>query len=101
MNQLYTPETIEGSRIQVKEAIARTVEDHTPILEIFTSQLAIDVPDIDTDLIDSGLLDSLAMVTLIAQLETDFSFTVAFDQLDIEDFRSVRKIAAYVAKSTS
>ena len=66
------------------------------VVGIFRDQLAIEIPAHDTDLIDSGLLDSLAMVSLIVQIEAEFGFAVAIDELDIEDFRSAGKIAAYI-----
>lgn len=69
------------------------------ITRIFTNQLAIAIPDASTDLIDGGLLDSLAMVSLIAQLEVDFGFTVDFEQLDLEDFRNVSRIAEFVQRN--
>ena len=77
-------------------------EDLTgPICRVFTEHLAITVPATDTDLIESGLLDSLALVNLLMQLENEFQITVAMEQLDIEDFRNVERIADYVLRSRS
>ena len=51
----------------------------------------------DTDLIDSGLIDSLALITIIAEIEQEFRLELPLDDLDVEQFRSVRRIAEFVA----
>ena len=56
----------------------------------------IDVPDPDTDLITGALLDSLALVELLVQLEEEFDVRIAFDHLDLEDFRSIKRIVAFI-----
>ena len=89
-SRLANTESNLSDRIQSQEtSVPGTNNDPiSAVIQIFTNQLAIAVPDADTDLIDGGLLDSLAMVSLIAQLEIDFGFTVNFEQLDLEDFRN-------------
>jgi acyl carrier protein len=68
------------------------------VTRILFDRLNIEIPEPDTDLVDSGLLDSLLLVTLIAQLEREFGISVSIDDLDLnlEKFRSVRRIAAYI-----
>ena len=66
------------------------------ICRIFADELAIEIPDTESDLVQSGLLDSLTLVDLLVHLERSFGFTVVMDELDLEDFRSVDRIAAYV-----
>lgn len=61
--------------------------------------LVSDPPTDETDLIESGLLDSLALVELIAALEQEFGFSVQLDTLEIETFRSIDSIAGYVEAS--
>ena len=63
---------------------------------LFTEALHMDAPAPGTDLIDSGLLDSLALVELLHALEHEFAFEIPFDELDIESFRTVERIAAFV-----
>jgi len=67
---------------------------------IFSSQLSIEIPDDEIDLLDSGLIDSLTMVDLLAHLESNYGFTVVMDDLDIEFFRSLKSIAEYVQRSS-
>jgi methoxymalonate biosynthesis acyl carrier protein len=52
----------------------------------------------DDDLIDSGVLDSLALVELIDHLETSFAVVVAGADLDADNFESITSIAALVRR---
>ena len=49
------------------------------------------------DLIESSLLDSLALVELLFELERRFEIDVMVEELEIENFRSVERIAEFVA----
>jgi acyl carrier protein len=59
--------------------------------------LALEVADPAEDLIDGGLLDSLALVELLFELERKFSVQIDVGALEIESFRSVDRIAQFVA----
>jgi D-alanine--poly(phosphoribitol) ligase subunit 2 len=61
-------------------------------------QLGVDVPSSDTDLVAVGLLDSLALVTLIVGIEDTFGCRLPLDDFDIERFRSVDAMAAFLAE---
>ena len=61
--------------------------------------LSIEVPDDDNDMIDSGLLDSLALVSLIAGIEQEFQLELPLEDLDIDQFRSVEHIVQMLATS--
>ena len=73
--------------MQFRERIAR----------LFSETLHRDVPSVDTDLFESGLLDSLAFVDLLVQLEREFGTTIALDDLEVDNFRSIDRIASFVA----
>lgn len=64
---------------------------------IIREALSIEVPSHDTDLIQTGLLDSLALVSLIAEVERELGLELPLDDLDVEQFRSVERIAAFIA----
>lgn len=66
------------------------------IAMIFSEALHLDVPSHDTDLFDTGVLDSLAFVELLLQLEREFGVTTTVDDLDVETFRSIACIADFV-----
>jgi acyl carrier protein len=59
--------------------------------------LSVEVPDGDADMIDSGLLDSLALVSLIAEIEQEFQLELPLDDLDVDQFRSAERIAQLLA----
>ena len=59
--------------------------------------LQIEVRSRDDDLLAGGLLDSLGIVTLIAELEITLGYELMLDEFDVEDFRTVGRIAAFVA----
>ena len=63
---------------------------------IFVDRLALEV-DADTDMIDSGILDSVAFVQLLVGLEQEFGVTVDVAALQLDDFRSISRIAQFVA----
>ena len=52
----------------------------------------------ETDLLATGILDSLALVQLLLYLEQHFDLKIVMEQLDIEDLRSVRSIARLIAR---
>jgi D-alanine--poly(phosphoribitol) ligase subunit 2 len=58
--------------------------------------LNVEVPSPGTDLIETGLLDSLALVSLIAEIEQQFGFELPLDEFDVERFRTVDRIAELV-----
>jgi acyl carrier protein len=67
------------------------------IIELFSEKLNIEVPSPDTDLIDSGLLDSLRLVELLLHLEASLGVRIALDEIDLDDLRSVKRIARLLA----
>jgi len=64
---------------------------------LFVEALNIQVPSDETDLIETGLIDSLALVELLFAIEREFSVSLPLDDLDIENFRSVRRIGEFIA----
>jgi D-alanine--poly(phosphoribitol) ligase subunit 2 len=66
------------------------------VITIFREELKIDVPAPDVDVIETGLLDSLGLVTLVVALEQRCNVQIPFDTLEVEDFRTVGSIASLV-----
>jgi acyl carrier protein len=66
------------------------------ISRLIRESLGVDVPLPQTDLIESGLLDSLALVSLLAEIEREFGFELPLDTLEVDDFRTVETAAGYV-----
>jgi methoxymalonate biosynthesis acyl carrier protein len=67
------------------------------ISALFREKLHLQVPSPDTDLIDTGLVDSLTFVEFLAQLEQEFGVHLSLDDLELDRFRTVTRIAAFVA----
>lgn len=51
------------------------------------------VPSDETDIVETGLLDSLALVELLVGIEREFDVQIDLESLDLENLRSVRTIA--------
>jgi acyl carrier protein len=63
---------------------------------LFREKLELEVPSPETDLLEAGLMDSLTFVELLVQLEQDFGITVSLENLDVENVRSLTRIAEFV-----
>jgi len=63
---------------------------------IFRDDLELQV-DVGTDVIASGMLDSLAFVRLLVSLEEEFGLEVNVAAMDLENFSSVSSVARLVA----
>ena len=66
------------------------------IATLFSGTLNLDVPSVDTDLFETGVLDSLAFVDLVLALERKFGVTTCLDDLEVDNFRSIARIAEFV-----
>ena len=71
---------------------------HRHLTKLFAQKMNLAVASIETDLIGSGLLDSLALVDLLVQLEHEFGVQISLDELEVDNFRSIASIAAFVAR---
>lgn len=67
------------------------------IVELFSEKLNIEVASAETDLMETGALDSLALVELLFHLEQELGIKIALESLDLENFRSVARIADFIA----
>ncbi len=71
------------------------------IAALFAERLQVEVPSPDLDLFEGGVVDSLRFVKLLTSLEQRFGFRVSFEELEIDDFRTLRHIARFVASKQS
>jgi acyl carrier protein len=67
------------------------------LVRLFAEKLNVEVPSVETDLIDTGLVDSLAFVEFLAQLEAGFGIHVSLEDLEIDRFRTIARIARFLA----
>ena len=71
------------------------------VRRLIADRLHIDEPAPDLDLIDNGVLDSLALVEILFELERTFGIELALEELDIENFRTPTRIAAFVGRQSA
>ena len=61
---------------------------------LFEEALHMEVPGPHTDLIESGLLDSLQLVQLLLQIEERMGARIPLEEVDLDDLRSIGRLAA-------
>jgi betaine-aldehyde dehydrogenase len=69
---------------------------HERIAGLFASRLNIVVPSLDSDLFETGALDSLGFVELLVHLEQEFGVRTSLKDMELDNFRSIASIAAFV-----
>lgn len=68
---------------------------------LFVESFHIEIPSPDTDLLDSGILDSLQFVELLVQLERHFGLRIKVEDIDLDDLRTLARIARLVAANVA
>jgi len=81
-----------------RSAMTTTGSLQAELSDLFANVLHVHVPSPDTDLLATGRLDSVGMVELLLQLEKRFGLRVEMQGFEIDHFRSLRAIAAFVAE---
>ena len=73
------------------------MSDHATDVErlraLMLEHLHVEVPSADTDLLESGALDSLQLVDLLLLIEQHFGHRIAIEAIDLENLRSLTRIA--------
>ena len=64
---------------------------------VFVESFHIEVPSADTDLLENGILDSFQMVELLSELEQRFGFRINIEHIELDDLRTLSRIARLVA----
>ena len=67
------------------------------VAAILNDRLKIERIADDTDLFAAAILDSLGLVELLVGLEEEFAISIAADDLDLDRFRSIAAISAFVS----
>ena len=70
---------------------------HDQITAVFSEHLNLMISSPAEDLFETGVLDSTAFVDLVMHLEEQFDIRISGDELEPDNFRSVAKIAGFVA----
>ena len=69
--------------------------------ELFVEALHIEAPPPDSDLFESGTLDSLQLVELLVALERCFGVRIAIENIDLEQLRTLERIARLVTAGSA
>lgn len=79
---------------------ARRMPEHTvhpeDLRELLLEHLHVEVPSVDTDLLESGALDSLQLVDLLLVIEQRFGWRIPIESLDLDQLRSLTRLAGLV-----
>ena len=68
---------------------------------IFDEHFHIAMPAADVDLLEETILDSFQLVELLLQVERRSGLRVAIDEVDLDDLRTVGRLARLLAKSAA
>jgi len=71
---------------------------HNIIIAYINSELTMgmEVSEND-DLLEGGILDSMGMLKLVRFIEMKFQIQIPFEDLTLENFKTVKKISDYVS----
>ena len=69
------------------------------IIEIFRERFETRLGSDDVDLLEAGLVDSVKIVELVLEIEQRFGVNLPFEELEIDDFRSVPRLAERISRS--
>ena len=67
------------------------------ITRLFEDKLQVAVPSPDTDLFETGALDSLSFIDLLLEIEREYGLRVSLDRIELGAFQTIERIAAFVA----
>ena len=75
--------------------------DHleSELREVFEEELGLSPPANDTDLFESGIMDSLTFVNMLVSIERKFGLVVKLESLELDNFRCLTSIARFIAHS--
>jgi acyl carrier protein len=68
----------------------------TRVTQIMRDVLQAEVDSEDVDLLEGAVLDSLMFVELLHELQVEFGVEIPLDELEIDNFRTIHRIARYI-----
>jgi acyl carrier protein len=66
------------------------------IQRVFEQSFDIRAPAPQTDIIDAALIDSVALVAFLFEIEKQFGMDIPLESLQVDDFRTIESIARLV-----
>lgn len=74
---------------------------YNKLSELVNRVLTVQINDPELDLMDSGHLDSLALVQLMMEIEDSFGFSIPPELVDIDDYRTLHSMNRMISQCMS
>lgn len=78
--------------------MTETEKIQSQIIKLLMEKVHVKIPSATTDLMATGLLDSMGLVELIAGIEEQFGIQVPMEEISIDQFQSVARMADFVCQ---
>jgi len=69
------------------------------IIDIFSERFETRLGSDAVDLLETGIVDSVRIVELVLEIEQRFGVHLPFEELEIDDFRTVLRLAERIART--
>jgi len=73
-------------------------EVQAQLTSLINDKLHVEAPSEESDLFETGILDSQKFVELLLQIEQQFGTPIAIEDFEIENFRTTARIAALILR---
>ena len=68
------------------------------LLTLVSKRVNVEIPSAEMDLIEMGIMDSLALVDLLLRIEEEFGVRIPLEELEVDDLRSVAGLAQVIVR---
>jgi acyl carrier protein len=68
------------------------------IMDLLATKLNVEIPSVDTNLIENRYIDSLSFVDFMVSLEEEFRFSIPFEELDLDRFNTIASISLFISQ---
>lgn len=75
-----------------------TTEIKQYIIDEFVPDISIGELDSDLNLVDSGMIDSLSVLKIMASIESSLDLLIEPEELDVDNFSTVKAIEALISR---
>ena len=77
--------------------MATEIDLQKQISQLFLEKLNLEVPSSDTDLLATGVMDSLHFAELLVHFEHEFGIIISLDDIELDNFRTIQSMANLIA----
>jgi acyl carrier protein len=83
----------------VNLTVGNTIQD--AVVRIFRDKLDVEISSSETNLLETGIIDSLKFIDLVYNLEQEFGITMPIESLEVDQFRTIADIVLLVSRLQS